>query len=352
MDADNLTGRLTGSALGMIDLLSIALGDRLGWYRALVGNPATAAQLADRTGSDARYAREWLEQQSVTGLLHSSDEPDARQRVYTLPPASERAFTEDLSTGYLAPMARMLSAAAGQLPALSDAYRTGEGLSWAAQGAEVRDAKAAMSRPWFLRKLPPVLAGVDWLHQALGRPGARALDIGCGTGWSGIGLAQTYPDLRVDGVDLDEPSVQLARRNTQDAGLTDRVRTLHQDAAELVQGAYDVAFALECVHDLPRPVEVLSAVRRALAPGGSLVVMDEAVADTFTAPGEDTDRLMYGFSLLMCLPDGRASLPSAATGTVMRTETLRAYAEQAGFATCEVMPIDGFGLWRFYRLST
>ncbi len=351
MTVDNLTGRIVGSALGMIDILAVALGDRLGWYRALAGDPATAAQLAERTGTDARYALEWLEQQAVTGFLETTDEPDAERRVYTLPPASERAFTEDLSTGYLAPMARMLTSAAGQLPTLAEAYRSGEGLSWAAQGEDVRDAKADTSRPWFVRKLPPVLAEVDWLHATLGRPGARALDVGCGTGWSGIGLAQAYPDLRVDGVDLDEPSVDIARRNTEDAGLTERVTVEHRDAAELPESTYDVAFAFECVHDLPRPVEVLAAVRRTLAPGGSLVVMDEAVADTFTAPGDSTDRLMYGFSLLMCLPDSRSSLPSVATGTVMRAETMRAYAEQAGFTSTEVMPIDGFGLWRFYRLT-
>ena len=113
---------------------------------------------------------------------------------------------------------------------------------------------------------------------------------------------------------------------------------------------YDVAFAFECVHDMARPVEVLAAIRAALDPDGVLVVMDEAVAEEFTAPGDDLERLMYGFSLLVCLPDGLSSTPSAGTGTVMRPSVLRGYAERAGFGSLDVLPIEGFGFFRFYAL--
>jgi hypothetical protein len=78
-------------------------------------------------------------------------------------------------------------------------------------------------------------------------------------------------------------------------------------------------------------------------------VLDEAVAEEFTAPGDDVDRLMYGYSLLCCLPDGRSHGPSAATGTVMRPATLRRYAQEAGFADVEVLPIDA-GFFRVYQL--
>jgi hypothetical protein len=102
---------------------------------------------------------------------------------------------------------------------------------------------------------------------------------------------------------------------------------------------------------MPRPVEVLGAVRRTLAPGGSLVVMDEAVAEEFAPDGDDVERIMYGFSLFVCLPDGMSSPPSAGTGTVMRPSTLQAYGAAAGFQGFEVLPITDFGFWRFYRLS-
>jgi hypothetical protein len=80
--------------------------------------------------------------------------------------------------------------------------------------------------------------------------------------------------------------------------------------------------------------------------------MDEAVGESFTAPADEVERLMYGFSLLVCLPDGMSHPDSAGTGTVMRPATLRRYAREAGFREVDVLPIDDFGLWRFYRLLT
>jgi ubiquinone/menaquinone biosynthesis C-methylase UbiE len=178
------------------------------------------------------------------------------------------------------------------------------------------------------------------------------LDVGCGAGWSTVALATAYPGAEVVGVDVDAPSVEMARRNAAIAGVEERVRFRLADAASLqaADGGYDAAFAFECVHDMPRPVQVLSAVREAVKPDGVVVVMDEAVAEEFTAPGDDVERFMYGVSLFICLPDGMSSTPSAGTGTVMRPSTLRRYAEEAGFAGVDVLPIHDFGFFRFYRL--
>jgi len=78
-------------------------------------------------------------------------------------------------------------------------------------------------------------------------------------------------------------------------------------------------------------------------------VVDERVGDAFTADGTDLEWMMYGWSVLHCLPVGMAGSPSAGTGTVMRTETLRGYARAAGFAGVEVLPIE-HATFRFYRL--
>jgi hypothetical protein len=100
---------------------------------------------------------------------------------------------------------------------------------------------------------------------------------------------------------------------------------------------------------MSRPVEVLRTVREVLAPDGTVLVADEKVAESFTAPGDEIERLMYGWSVLHCLPVGMAEQPSAATGTVMRSETMRGYATEAGFSEVEVVPIE-HDFWRFYRL--
>jgi hypothetical protein len=115
-------------------------------------------------------------------------------------------------------------------------------------------------------------------------------------------------------------------------------------------GAFDAAFAFECIHDMPRPVQVLAAIRDAVRTDGAVVIMDEAVADEFLAPGDPVEQAMYGYSTLVCLPDGLSSTPSEGTGTVMRRSVLTDYATRAGFTSVEVLPLADFAFWRFYRL--
>jgi SAM-dependent methyltransferase len=348
--SDELAERVFGSLLGTIEVIAIYLGDRLGWYRSLVDDgPASAPELARRTGTHPRYAREWLEQQAVAGYLTVEQEGGPDERVFSIPEATAEVMTDRASLNHLAPFARMFAAVGPTLPQLLDAYRTGGGVSWEQLGADARESQADGNRPWYDLRLATALAGVPRVHDVLSRPGATVLDVGAGGGWSTIALARAYPQAHVSGVDIDEASVELARANAAAAGVDVDFR--HGDAAGLGEGSYDVAFAFECVHDMPAPVAVLAAVRRALAPGGCLVVMDEAVAEDFAPDGDEVERLMYGFSLLVCLPDGMSSQPSAGTGTVMRPSVLQGYATEAGFTHMEVLPIEEFGFWRFYLLS-
>ncbi len=350
--ADEVAERLFGSLLGTVEVVSVFIGDRLGWYRSLAGEgPASAVELAGRTGTQVRYAREWLEQQAVSGLLVVEVDGGPDERRFAIPASTAEVMTDPTSLSYRAPIARMFGAVGPVLPRLMEAYRNGGGVSWDELGDDARQSQADANRPWYEKQLGPALAGVPEVHDALAAPGCRILDVGCGGGWSSIALARAYPEATVLGIDIDQPSVDMATANAREAGVEDRVRFLCQDAATLDEGTVDVAFAFECVHDMPRPVDVLSAVRKTLAPGGSLVVMDEAVADGFAPDGDELERIMYGFSLLVCLPDGLSSPPSVGTGTVMRPSTLQGYGEAAGFSGFEVLPIEGFGFWRFYRLS-
>lgn len=350
---DELAERVFGALLGTVDILSVFLGDRLGWYRSLVSDgPATPPQLAARTSTHARYAREWLEQQAVTGFLaldHPDDDPDAR--VYSIPTATAEVMTDEASLSYLAPLARMFAAIGPQLPDLLEAYRSGGGVSWDQLGTEARESQADGNRPWYQHQLANALAGVPQVHEALSAPGAVIADVGCGGGWSSIALAKAYPEATVEGFDIDAPSVAMATANAAEQGVDDRVRFTAGDAAGMPRSRFTAAFAFECVHDMPQPVAVLAAARASLAPGGFVVVMDEAVAEEFSPHGDELERVMYGFSLLVCLPDGMSAPGSVGTGTVMRPATLRRYAEAAGFTGFEILPIEEFGFWRFYLLT-
>ena len=352
---DTFVERLFGSVLAALDLQAVYLGDRLGYYRALAEGALTSTELAARTGTAERYAREWLEQQAVTGILVTDARvADALARRYTLPAPYVAPLTDALDLSHFAPFVRFVVGSLKQTELMVEAFRTGGGVSWAQHGADLREGQAAANRPLFLGPLgQEYLPSIPDVDNAL-RAGGRAADVGCGLGWSAIGIALAYPDATVDGYDVDGPSIEAARRNAREAGVDDRVRFHAVDAAAtnadtVAGGSYDAVFAFECIHDLADPVGVLAAMRRLARDGGAVVVMDERVAETFTAPGDDVERLMYGYSLMCCLADGMAHQPSAGTGTVMRPSTLRRYAVEAGFVDVEILDIEN-DFFRFYRL--
>lgn len=351
--AEALAERLFGAVLEAMDLMAVYIGDRLGYYQVLADHgPCTSAELAQRAGTHERYAREWLEQQATTGILDVEDvSAPAAERRFSLSAGHAEVLTDPVSLAYMAPAAQMLAASGHQLAAIVEAHRSGGGVSWAQFGPDMREAQGAFNRPFFVRLLPGEWFGaVPELRTKLDA-GARMADVGCGYGWSAIGLAKAYPMLRVDGYDVDEPSIEAATANAEAEGLSDRVRFHARDAASAdIEGTYDIVAAFECVHDLPDPVGVLATMSRLAADDAIVIVMDEKVAPTFGAIGDEVERLMYGFSNMVCLPDGLSHPGSVGTGTVMRRETLERYAREAGFSSVEVMPIDA-DLWRFYRLS-
>jgi tRNA A58 N-methylase Trm61 len=209
-----------------------------------------------------------------------------------------------------------------------------------------------MNRQMFLQQLGHEwLPQVDDVHTRLqADPPARVADIGCGAGWSSIGIASAYPRVQVDGYDLDPASVDLARANIQSAGLDDRVRVFLRDASDPGQyGKYDLVTAFECLHDMSNPVGALSTMRKLAGERGAVIIMDERAMEEFQPCGEQLDQLLYGFSIFHCLPAGMVEQPSVGTGTVMRPDTMRKYAQQAGFSQVEILPIDNF-FFRFYRL--
>ena len=350
--AEAFADRLFTAGLGAFETLSVFVGDRLGWYRALAADgPSTPAELAARTDCDERYCREWLEMQASFGTLTVEEAADGSAgRRYTLPPGPAEVLTDETSLSFLAPLARMIGSVGPQLPQLLTAYRSGGGVSWDQFGDDARFAQSDMNRPWFETRLGPALVAVEHVRAALAAPGAAIADVACGTGWSSVALARAFPQASVVGYDVDAPSVDAARTTAANAGVGDRVAFRCAGGETLPADSCDAAFVFEALHDMPRPVDVLTAIRRAVRPGGVVIVMDEAVADELTAPADDVDKLMYGFSLFICLPDGRSSTPSAATGTVMRRATLESYARQAGFDRVTVLPIEDFAFFRFYQL--
>jgi SAM-dependent methyltransferase len=219
---DALVGRLFQAAGGVFETFTVYLGDRLGYYEILAAEgPLTARQLAARTGTNPRYAREWLEQQAVAGIVHVVN-PDARadERGFYLPEGHDEVLANPESLDYMAPLAQILAGAVRPLPQLADAFRAGDGIPYEDFGRDLYEGQARLNRAPFLQ-----LLGQEWLPTIPGLrdrlesdPPARIADFGCGAGWSAIGVANTYPKVLIDGFDLDAPSIEMARANAVQAG--------------------------------------------------------------------------------------------------------------------------------------
>jgi 2-polyprenyl-3-methyl-5-hydroxy-6-metoxy-1,4-benzoquinol methylase len=352
---DELVGRVFAGTLGMMDVMAVYLGDQLGLYRALRDRgSATPPELAKRAGIDERYAREWLEQQAVTGILEVDDAAKAPdERRFTLPQAYAEPLLDKDSRHSIAPMARSIVACAKVLPQLLAAYRTGAGVEWAEYGSDGIEAQADSNRPWLLgsfgTEILPALPDIDARLRA--DPPARVADVACGAGWAAIAIAKAYPKVRVDGFDLDASSIELAQASAREAGVADRVTFQVQDVAKAEAGAYDLAVIIEAVHDMTQPVGVLASLRRMLRPDGVALIADEKTADTFAAPADDTERLYYGYSIFTCLPAAMTERPTAATGTVMRADNMRRLGTEAGFKSVERLDEPALEMLRFYRLT-
>jgi 2-polyprenyl-3-methyl-5-hydroxy-6-metoxy-1,4-benzoquinol methylase len=356
---EELGMRLLGALIGATELFTCELGRELGLYRALRGRARTPGELAAHTDIDQRYAREWLEQQAAAGILAVEDPTaPADERRFTLPEATEAVLVDETSPYHLGTAGEFAVGLGMVVPRLADLYRTGEGLSYADYGRHIRHGIAAFNRPMFVHQLTAEwLPAVPEVHERLlAAPAARVLDLGCGLGHSCVALALAYPAITVRGIDLDEASIAEARRNAADAGVADRVSFTVGDAAQLGDGAelgdegpFDLVTVFEALHDMADPVAVLSAARAALADGGSVFIGDERVADEFTAPADEMERLQYAFSVLHCLPATRAEKGAVANGTVLRAGTLVGWAREAGFTHPDVLDVQN-DFWRFYRL--
>ena len=350
-----LAGRLFSTGVGAVELCTVYLGVHLGLYRELDDSPATAAELAARTGCDERYLREWLQAQAISGLL-DVDGPDPATARFALADGTHDVLVDETSPAYLGGLPDVLAATGSVLPLLVDAYRTGAGVPYAAYGPDAVTGQSALNRPAFVNALV-----TDWLPQLPdvlarledpARP-ARVADLGCGAGWAAIELAKAFPHVRVDGRDNDEASIALGRRNAVDHGVADRVDL---EVVDLADGTadwsprYDLALFVECVHDFPRPVEALRHARSAVRPGGTVLVVDLRAAETFTAPGDEVQRFFAAAGAVWCVPQGRVGPDPEPVGTLIRPDIVRELAGQAGYAGVDIVPIE-HPFWRFYRLT-
>jgi 2-polyprenyl-3-methyl-5-hydroxy-6-metoxy-1,4-benzoquinol methylase len=315
-----------------------SIGDRLGLFPELAQNgPASSPELAERTGLNERYLREWLAGMAAAGYL----DHDPEAEVYSVPPERVPVLADEAGPAFFGCAFFDFSTNFGDTyHRLLDSFRTGEGISQDAYGSEVAHSIDRFTAPWFehmlLDEWLPLLPVVEGRL----RDGASVCDVGCGQGRALVKLAQAFPASTFVGIDVYEPAVRAAERAAAAADVGDRVRFEVRDAAAGLGGPYDIVTTFDVVHDSVRPGELLHAIRAGLEDDGRYVCVDINCSERSEENRGPMGTILYGLSLAYCLPvaltDGGAGL-----GTLGLPEPrLRELALEAGFSSVRRLPVD------------
>ena len=306
---------------------NVVIGHRLGLFKAHADGPATPAELATRTDTDARYVDEWLRGQASGGYVQY----DADAGTYSM--TEEQAFVlTNPDGGIYAPGAFVL--ALGSLraePRITEAFRTGAGVGWHEQDEDVFIGCEQFFRPGYVANLVsgwiPALDGVEAKLQA----GAKVADVGCGLGASTVLLADAYPASKFYGFDYHDQSVELARKRAADAGVAERTSFETASAQNFPGTGYDLVATFDCLHDMGDPLGAARHVREALAPEGTWLIVEPFAGDTVSDNLNPVGRVYYSFSTFLCVSNALSQSGGYSLGAQAGEAAIRQLVTDAGF---------------------
>ncbi len=311
--------------------LMIHLGDRLNLYRAM--EPAgvlTSDELAAKVDLDERFVREWLLGQAAAGLVERHE--DGRFEL-----SEEQAAIladEQGSLSFAAGAFRGGTDPAG-VDALAEAFKTGLGVTYEQQGTAAAAGLARMTGPWSRLALTTViLPALDGVVEKL-EAGATVIDVGCGAGVTATTIAAAYPNSRCIGYDPSTVAIGLANERVAELGL-DNVSFVAAPADALpATGDADLVLCFDCLHDMPRPDQALSAIRASLSDDGTVLVKDIRSTGDFDKDMRNPLLAMfYGFSVASCLQSAKSEPDGMGLGTLgLYPERMKELVTDAGFGS-------------------
>lgn len=306
---------------------NVVVGHRLGLYRALADGPATADELADRTGCHPRYLAEWLRGQAAGGYLTYDADADR----FGMTEEQEFALANPDGPVYL-PGAFVLALGALKAePRISEAFRSGAGVGWNTHDDDVFDGCELFFRPGYVANLVPAwLPALDGVVDKL-TAGARVADVGCGLGASSVLMAAEYPRSTVAASDYHAGSVEQARKRAADAGVAGRVSFEVAAAQSFTGTGYDLVTTFDCLHDMGDPVGAARHVREALTPDGTWMIVEPAATDTVEGNLNPVGRVYYSFSSFLCVPNGLSQPGGYSLGAQAGEAAIAGVARDAGF---------------------
>jgi SAM-dependent methyltransferase len=324
---DAFLGQVVGDAGAAMSAALVVLGDRLGLYKALVPGPATAAELARRTGTAERYVQEWLDAQASGGYVLYAPETE----TYSLTPERAAALADELSPAFVPGMFQIMQAMWTAVDRMAEKFKTGDGHAWGEHHPCLFEGTERFFRSGYRGNLVSSwLPALDGVVAKLER-GAKVADVGCGVGASTILMAQAYPRSRFFGYDSHGPSIELARKRAAEAGVADSVSFEVAGATDFPGRDYDLVCHFDCLHDMEDPNGAGQRAREALSSDGTWMMVEPFAADRREDNHNPIGRVYYSASTLICVPHS-LSRRGPALGAQAGEGRLGRIAKEAGFS--------------------
>lgn len=305
----------------------VVIGDKLDLYKTLAGEgPLNSKELAERTGTNERYVREWLAAQAASGYV----EYDAEREAFWMSPEQAAVFADDDSPVNMTGGFYSLASVINDEPKVTSAFQTGLGISWGDHDSCLFCGVEKFFKPGYQANLTsawiPSLDGVD---QKL-KEGALVADIGCGRGASTMVMARAYPKSRFFGFDFHHPSIVHARDIARESGL-ENVRFETVTARKSPGDDYDLVAFFDCLHDMGDPVGALSHAREMLKPDGTCMMVEPFAHDTLADNLNPVGRVYYSFSTAICTPSALSQEGGMSLGAQAGEARIGKVVKEAGF---------------------
>src|SRR6266567_8276697 len=326
---EEAAGKVFGELSVAITGSLIVLGDRLGLWAAMAGaGPVTPNDLAARTGTVERYAREWLRGVAVAGYVGC----DPAGGTFTLPDEMALVIAGEDSPASLIGVFDGFIGLWNDLATIEGFFRAGGGMGWGDHHSALNDAQARFTRPMYRASLVDGwIAALDGVAGRL-QAGGRVADVGCGQGTSTILMAERFPASAFTGFDHSDAIIAAARKAAGHADLAERVSFEVADAAGFPGHGYDLVCFTNSLHDLGDPVAAAGHARSALAPGGTVMVIEPLAADRFEDDfANPYARVGYAISTMVCTPSSLAQPGAAALGAMAGEARIRRALADAGY---------------------
>lgn len=305
----------------------VIIGDELGYYKVLKEGPVTSVELAERTGTNERYAREWLAAQAAAEYLQY----DPATKKFSMSPEAAVVFTDEDSPSYLAGGFYGTSAMYAAIPKLVDAFRTGKGVGWGEHHEHLFCGTAKLFRPSYRSALiQSWIPALDGNVEDKLKRGAKVADVGCGYGLSTVFMAKAFPNSRFYGFDVHEASIEKARELARQEGVDNATFEVATAKTYPAQG-YDLVAFFDCLHDMGDPVGAAAHAREALNSDGSVLIVEPFAQDQLEQNINPVGRIFYAASVAFCTPGSLSQEVGLALGAQAGEARLRDVITKAGF---------------------